>query len=776
MKEVETLAHKQPVTSSDKRVTAYKTIKDQKLKKTDSISIQPPLSKRFQYLIALGTILSISFVLRCYKWPQVFWNGKFIPNMPDVYYHLRIIELIFRGHLSSPLFDYYLNYPVGGLVYWPLGFDWLISLIGLPVYLFTHNLHLTNIMMGTAIPLMGLLIVYLMYRVNRRELSNPFLAVILSLFPAASLVLIGDSMIGRIDQQIMEALIYAGVLVLLMKLLESRKKKTAVALGIILGLSLWMWNGSIFHAALVYGAFAVASMNIDSEYILQNWHDTALAAFISGSFVILWYGAVWTHPFSSVYLSFFHMACLLVGVSGPSLIRWGKSLSGRFHIRVIHWIIGGIFLSVLLFLWLSHSSELMAVFLKKDPVAATSMESWSLLKMYGMAHILQQPLIFLSPVCILILAVMIREKRRATLSSALLSLLLITGLTALIQFRFVRYFELTTAVSLAVTIRWGLEKYPARDKLVMILILFFSVLPLYQVFRLSERTQTRFQTMRPVEEAVVWLRTHSPQVSHYLDPGTKPAQGYAVFCPDWAIGHFIIYTGHRPVIASPFGGTPEFAAGSEACVLSMLMTKEDEFYDFCRKHNIRYVLCNSQRVISPANLQLVYKMFTGKSIHYRRNASFYFRLFSWNNWKTEKLNSLTNGFSHFRLIYNSGYIQNGLASVLRIYEVVPGAHVQIHLPLNKHHFVASIAFSPGYGKPILYRMTLQPDSSGHFSFHCPFSTDINGDVKAISKLEIRDMDQHIVIKRVSINDSDVESGKLVPVSCKETGSESATTP
>ncbi|NOY23410.1 MAG: hypothetical protein GXO70_07860 [Acidobacteria bacterium] len=273
------------------------------MEKIDTVPLQLFRSKRFQYLIALGTILSISFVLRCYKWPQVFWNGKFIPNMPDVYYHLRIIELIFRGHLSTPLFDGYLNYPMGGLVYWPLGFDWLMSLIGLPVYLFTHKLHLTNIVIGTVIPLMGLLIVYLMYRVNRRELSNPFLAVVLALLPAVSLVLIGDSTIGRIDQQVMEALIYAGVLVLLMKLLEFRDQKTAVALGVILGLSLWMWNGSIFHAALVYGAFAVASMNIDSEYILQNWRDTALAAFIVGSIVVLWYGALWTHPFSSVYLS-----------------------------------------------------------------------------------------------------------------------------------------------------------------------------------------------------------------------------------------------------------------------------------------------------------------------------------------------------------------------------------------------------------------------------------------------------------------------------------------
>ncbi len=768
------MAHKHLTTPSGDHTVIHGGIKKQKVEKINIISLQLFHSKRFQYMIALSTILSLSFVLRCYKWPQVFWNGKLIPNMPDVYYHLRIIELIFRGHFSSPLFDWYLSYPGGGLVYWPLGFDWLMSLIGYPVYLFTHNLQLTNIVIGTAIPFIGSFIVYLMYRVNKRELTNPFLAVVLALFPATSLVLIGNSIIGRIDQQLMEAVIYAGILYLLLKLLESRAQKTAIALGVILGLSLWMWNGSIFHAALIYGAFAVASMNVDSEYILQNWRDTALAAFFVGSIVVLCYGAVWTQPFSSVYLSLFHVACLFLGVLGPFLIRWGKTLSRRFHISVTHWIVGGSFLFIFLFLWLSRSSQLMAIFLKKDPVAATSIESWTLLKVYGITGILQQPLIFLSPICIMALAAIIREKKRIALSSALLSLLLITGLTGFIQFRFIKYFELTTAVSLAVTVRWFLDKFPARGKLVMILVLVFSVLPLHQVFRLSEKTQTRFQTMRPVEEAVAWLRAHSPQVPHYLDPETKPEPAYAVFCPDWSIGHFIIYNGHRPVIASPFGGTPEFAAGSEACVLSMLMTKEDEFYAFCQRFNIRYVLCNSQRVISPTNLQLVYKMFTGKSVHFKRNACFYFHLFSWNNWETEKLNNLANGFSHFRLVYNSGYIQNGLATVLRIYEVVAGAHVQVQLPLNKHHFVASITLSPGYGKPVLYRVTLKPDSAGKFSFYCPFSTDINGDVKAISKLEIRDMDQNIVIKRISINDSDVQSGKLLPVSCKETGSKSET--
>ena len=196
----------------------------------------------------------------------------------------------------------------------------------------------------------------------------------------------------------------------------------------------------------------------------------------------------------------------------------------------------------------------------------------------------------------------------------------------------------------------------------------------------------------------------------------------------------------------------------------MLMAKEEEFYGLCRRFNVRYVLCNSQRVISPANLQLVYKMFTGKSVHFKKSACFYYRLFSWNNWETEKLNSPANGFSHFRLVYNSGYIQNGLATVLRIYEVVPGAHVQVQLPLNKHHFVASIRLSPGYGKPVLYRVALKPDSSGHASFYCPFSTDINGDVRAISKLEIWDMDSRKVIANVPISSDSVRKGLSVNIS------------
>ncbi|NOY23543.1 MAG: hypothetical protein GXO70_08550 [Acidobacteria bacterium] len=312
-----------------------------------------------------------------------------------------------------------------------------------------------------------------------------------------------------------------------------------------------------------------------------------------------------------------------------------------------------------------------------------------------------------------------------------------------------------------------LKNFPNKRNLMVIAVLAVSVLPLFKIYRLSTESRSGFQSMRPVEVAMAWLRGHSPQVPHYLDPETKPDSAYSVFSPDWAIGHFIIYRSHRPVVATPFGGTQKYEIGIEACVLGMLTEKEDVFYAICQQFKSRYVVCQGLRVVSPAALQLIYKDFTGKTVATKTDNSFYYRLFGWNNWRTEKLDSPTNGFQHFRLIYNSRFALDGTASALRIYEVVPGAHVHVQLPTNQHHFTASISLTPGFGKPILYRVDLEPDASGHAAFLCPFSTDTNGDVRAISKLEIHDMETGSVVARSPVSSEAVQEGLSVNIVCEE---------
>lgn len=713
------------------------------------------------HYLTLTLLCAITFTERCFNWEQVFHNGVFIANMPDVYYHLRIIELIYNGNIFSPLFDWYVNFPAGGLVYWPLGFDFLFAALGYPFYAMNGSTDSILPYLSLYLPILGTLTVYIIYRANRALTHDRVMSVLIALFTALSMALIGNSAFGRIDHQIMESVVYALTLLLMIYLVRERRVRMSILLGVILGASLWMWNGGILHAALAYLAMGIAFLfSKERKSVFLNWRDVSFTALITGSIVVFSHGALWANPFSTVYLSWFHIICLVVGSIAPFVLYSLANLVSQRNVFQRRLVVIVACLLVLCAIILILSTDLGSVFLKGNPVTSLAVESSSLIHYYGVAIIFFQPLIFLAPVLFVILAFRF-AKKTAPLDAAWLVLLIASGAAAFIQFRFVIYLELTSAVAIGSIIRGWTQQIPIRRTPVLVGMLLLSFLPLFYVYPATENIRRSVPQLMPMQQAVQWLRNHSSVTSNYLHPNQKPEPAYCVYTPNWGYGHFIIYRGHRPVLATPFGGTEHFTQSSEAAMQCLFAETESQLYAYCVNLNIRYVICTD----------LTYEWEKFRSLYARgqdidqvpgKNQLFMNKLLKWNNVKTGSLKHGPDGFQHFRLVYNSPYLHDG-SNVIRIYEVVKGARVNLPLLDKDEEHVVSMVLLPGRGQPVLWRSPVIRDKDGKPYVHCPFASDQNGDVKAISPLELWDMSSRQVIYRADVAESDIITGNTIYV-------------
>jgi len=716
---------------------------------------------RWCHGLALIILCAIALAVRCFTWGQVFYNGHFIANMPDVYYHLRIIELIYHGKLFSPLFDWYVNFPSGGLVYWPLGFDLLFAMMGYPFYLIYGNTHSILPFMSLYVPILGTLTVYIIYRANRELTQDRFMSVLIALFAVFSMALIGNSAFGRIDHHVMESLVYALTLLATIYLVRERRTGVSIVLGMLLGASLWMWNGGIFHAALAYLAIGIAFLfSKERRSLFLNWRDVSLTALITGSIVVFSHGALWANPFSTVYLSWFHILCLACGCIAPFLLYFLFRLFDRNRFLYRVFIVVILLLSGIAILTLILNTDLGSVFMKGNPVTSLAIESEELFQYYGISGILFQPLIFLAPVVFVVLAFRFARKTDPY-DAALLVLLLATAVAAITQFRFVIYLELTSAVAIGSSVRGWTNQRPTRRTPILVGILFLSLLPLSYLYSAFDNMKPTVPQFLPMQQAVQWLRNHSPITSNYLHPNQKPEPGYCVYTPNWGYGHFIIFYGHRPVLATPFGGTDRYTRGSDAAIRCLFAETESQLYDCCVNLNIHYVICTDLTYVWE-KFRSYYQKSTGMENVPGKQQVFMNKLLEWNNARTGNLKNGPDGFQHFRLIYNSPYLHNG-SSVIRLYEVVKGTTVEIPSLKDDGEYIASVVLMPRFGKPVLWRSPVLKNKDGQFFVHCPFSTTRNGDLKAISPLEVWELRSLKVIYRTKIRESDIMIGNIVRV-------------
>lgn len=676
-----------------------------------------------------------------------FWiNGTLVPRSPDPHFHLRLIRRFADGDWTLPLFDPLLNHPDGAFLYWPPGFDLILSLIYRPFQSLNTTVDTGSLVLGLTIPLMGTIAIFFLWLSVRRIGLSPLQSAALLLLAVVSHSLVDATRFGRLDHQAMELLGWSVFLWLYIRVLtdtSNREASTSRLLGALLGLSLFFWNGALILIGLINAAFLFSALMEKSPGgLLNRWKAVTLWTLPGALMSVLLTGTVVHFPFSAVYLSWFH----LIACATPlGVVMLWRALNRTFEPRKTKGIALFLTVVILILLLTFQGHALMEVLLRQDLNAALVPESEGLFTAHGYSLLLQ-PLIFAVPFLVLGLFIQMRVEGLRPLALSLTGLLTITTALALLQIRFLPLMESVSILAFAYWLCRFQEKKASGIRHRATAILFImTMIPAIHLLMIRKAEAQSFPIMKAVLPVMEWIK------------GNTSAEK-AILSPVWGYGNYVVCLAERPTVSSAFGGTPAFERGIQASLLSAFLPGEKQLLRIMDDTDSRILLLPDM-----TNLRDDYRLAWTRSgmdplpvhSHYELD-----RLYNWNNDHTDKPGNASATFRHLRLLYNGPHQVNG-KTAFRIYERVRGAQITGKVnDLNTDYF-ATIVLLPSNGKPVLWQSPIESDSGGEFRIICPYSTEQNGDLRAISTLEIWDRGSMNVIQRYDIQEVDVQNGNII---------------
>ena len=547
--------------------------------------------------MAVAGIAILAFAVRILNISKTYYMGAYnTPNI-DGMYHLRIVELFYHGFIHSPLKDSYLAFPTGGTIYWPLGFDFFLAGLGWPVFHFTGDMHLTAEFLAWCIPVLGALSPVIIYFVLKRLAQHRITAVAGALFAALNWQLARVGLLGTIDHHVMGNLFFALFVLLIVAQAQEKSPRTNRILGIVTGAALWFFTAGVILALMLGAVYVVQTLLEQDKTIIDRWEQTFKWGFATALVVVLGYGNIWANPFSTVYLSGFHLAVFGAGWLAPVLLSWFKRhrIGNRMGIVILVLVaLAGIFIVFLL------SPDAAGIFLKQDPNAMVVKESQSLFAFYKPSQFLFLPILLAAPFLLLFIVsrTTIENRKGHIVSNALLVLFVATSIMGISQIRFLHY----TAVIFLVIIplaaeavgKWMMTRWQRFGR-----PLFHVSISLVFAVQLSvcwgmltgyKKLKHAPDTVR-LAEVMHGVRLNTPETSGYFNPVTKPE--YGILVPQWHYGHHLLFLAHRPEIGTPVGGTSLFIQQIDTCLSAMAAETEKELAKTCESAQARYILIQS---------------------------------------------------------------------------------------------------------------------------------------------------------------------------------------
>jgi len=214
-------------------------------------------------------VFLLALLLRALPLPIVFSGRGILPgNLSDEFYHLRRIWYSVVRFPEVLSFDPYVNFPNGGHVVWPPGFDWLVAALA-RLLVDTADQAAVETVAVWVPPVLGALTAVAAARVAGRAFGGVGGAVAglaFAILPASWMF----SQLGRVDHHVAVALAGAVLLGVAMAWLRAGAREgrglhpgLSVALGLALGVPLLVWPGFLLHVvvaqtAVILGALGAA--------------------------------------------------------------------------------------------------------------------------------------------------------------------------------------------------------------------------------------------------------------------------------------------------------------------------------------------------------------------------------------------------------------------------------------------------------------------------------------------------------------------------------------
>jgi dolichyl-diphosphooligosaccharide--protein glycosyltransferase len=631
---------------------------------------------------------------------DVFHEGGVRPwRCPDVYYHLHRIAVAAREWPRFPELDHWRNYPDGAYSLWSPLFDFvpgtLAAWSGLP-----------PLVVGVLWPaLLGALAVFPLFDLLRRLHGRAAWAgvALYIVLPGA----VSFAVVGRADHHVGEVLMQLWVYALTLRALIDieagavPRPRSALALGATMGLSLWMWRGSVVFLAVPAAVllFAVATTR---EAPLRRGvvRHVALVLLVAVASTLP-YGVLnaarGRPPFSAYYLSLLQPAMLaswaLLLPLAEQLGETRRQLRPLLRARVLLPLVGVAALAAFAIDGLLGG----VAFLTRvgDPWAATITESqplWAggLPSRYAIEQLGFAPFLLLA----IAFAQLIALLRRSAAPTALFVLLCTACATGLVftQVRFV-YYAAPVVAALPGGLWFALRESRPALRAAAVGLALALILPTGRfwspVFDGNPRSQMRPLPMEAwLTRLLSELAAVTPPAGDGLRPDLRPA--YCVLAP-WDLGNFIQTVAQRPVLASS-GGPHETAAYADTLLFLRHFTSESEAVALMRARGCRYAITDWPKAAARGNQRLFAQRLHGHD-------------------GSDTASQLGSG--RFRFRFESLRAVGEAVSRYKVFELVAGA--ELRLPRGAATHVETTVNAAQ--RRLRYRRKLEPSGASEVATH-----------------------------------------------------------
>lgn len=527
-------------------------------------------------------MFAVALALRAVSLPTVLTENGILPGgMADEFYHLRRIWYSVVNFPEVLYVDPYVNFPDGGSIHWPPGFDWLIALMAWLLVGSGDQAAVEQVAAWTP-PILGALTVVFAARVGATAFGwtgGVVAGVGLALLPAHW----EHSRLGAVDHHVAAA--FAGIVLLgaaidWLRAVPGRGiEARGLVLGLALGLPLLIWPGFLIHVAVTEVVLVGSAIGSQTrEMALGRGKSLALAHVVAAGAVVpfglgptidqfgawsplvlsrfqpAWLGGVALVLASAVLLwkrweSAARSKGRIVSLGGMALVAAGIVLVGVDELEgSLAYAVG----------WFASSEEF------QRQVAELRRLEWT----HAVARFSYAIVLFpLAWVGVTLVAV----QRRAPDAGLVVVWAALFFVMALLQNRFTNSLSVPYVLLWGGAVAWILAAWPrVRGKPGVVIpvaagfvVATGAAAPVARYYdaqlrrnlAVLERPELAFRTLprkgKQMQFAAArWLERSTPPTQGYLDASLRPEYGVL---SGWAAGHLLRYVAERPMVQDNFG-------------------------------------------------------------------------------------------------------------------------------------------------------------------------------------------------------------------------------
>ncbi|OPX18307.1 hypothetical protein BXT86_01830 [candidate division WOR-3 bacterium 4484_100] len=524
--------------------------------------------------ILLALILVLGFTVRFLPYVNNLQDYPAPLSTPDPHYHARRVLITVNNFPNHPVFDYYISYPTGGYCIWPPLFDFLCATIAYTIFLGHPTVPQVEWTCAVYPIFYALFVIFMTYLIGKEifdEGTGILSALVTALLPGT----LYWSRLGYNDHHIAESL---AILMILYFLLHNQNRiRDWIYLGIVFGIGLLLWQGSILFIGISFVILIVLRKPL-----------SLISFFIS--FLIILPFSINTHfpdsPFSYRGLSLLHLSLLV----GAALFMFVLFLIQRKKYPFALIPLAFLLYFVISLLRTEGFIGGLSFIIKHDPWLATIIEFKPLMvrpgyiitftakHLYGLVY-------YVWPLALIIMILENHQKKHIIYAI----FLIFTGIMAFLGRRYSVWFTPLFAI---LSVYAFLKVFDVLKKIfaqrtlpalgLVVLLLLISSIPVYIGY-----IGFSGAPMKKELKCYKWIADSTPPTSYYLEPDKKPEYGIMCF---WSDGHELMYYSHRPVAASNFGNdVPNFKLATRFYITE----SESSATAILNKLNCRYILFRS---------------------------------------------------------------------------------------------------------------------------------------------------------------------------------------